>query len=323
MSFSTKNVFKVFAVIQVALIIIIYLFWDRIAWAHHGSMLSYHANEPRGNFSLTVAAIATVDKGNRTVLMSLNPTTMKEIPLGQNLVLVKDDMNDAPYRNHKDRFIPLSEMSIEEFVSSTYDEYWLREPEILVENMNTAKRNLTQFELAGNNIMMVIRTGLIYHKTRLPSIYDTWLTTVNRSNVFIETDKLDKEYQEKNKILGIHYIKFPCGIGHDRRSLCCRTSGELQLMFKPENKHYDWFCHFDDDTYVNMKNLIDILATFDPKTEQVYFGRPANAWERPHRISETNEIFKVVKKRYRFHFALGATYCLSRPMIDTIKTWLG
>ena len=56
--------------------------------------------------------------------------------------------------------------------------------------------------LAGNNIMIVIRTAAAFHKTRLAIIYETWLTTVNKSNVFIETDKIVKEYEEKNKVLG-------------------------------------------------------------------------------------------------------------------------
>lgn len=34
-----------------------------------------------------------------------------------------------------------------------------------------------------------------------------------------------------------------------------------------------WYCHFDDDVYVNIPMLISSLSTFDPDCEKVYIGR--------------------------------------------------
>jgi hypothetical protein len=37
---------------------------------------------------------------------------------------------------------------------------------------------------------------------------------------------------------------------------------------------YRWFCHFDDDNYVNVPALLDLLARYDPK-DHWYLGKPS------------------------------------------------
>lgn len=77
--------------------------------------------------------------------------------------------------------------------------------EHLIENIHRSVRPQTDSEAAGNNIMITIRTTRKFHQKRLPYMYDTWLTTVNGSNVFLVTDAEDEEYQEKSKQLGENY----------------------------------------------------------------------------------------------------------------------
>ena len=65
--------------------------------------------------------------------------------------------------------------------------------EVLVEtNSLLTPRPLTEREQAGSNILFTLRTTVKFHKTRLPLLFDTWLTKVNRSNVFLVTDEEDK-----------------------------------------------------------------------------------------------------------------------------------
>lgn len=80
--------------------------------------------------------------------------------------------------------------------------YWLAGGEELIEKIQRPSRTLSEFELAGNNIMITIRTTRKFHQKRLPYMYDTWLNKVNGSNVFLVTDAEDEEYQEKSKKLG-------------------------------------------------------------------------------------------------------------------------
>lgn len=36
---------------------------------------------------------------------------------------------------------------------------------------------------------------------------------------------------------------------------------------------YRWFCHFDDDVYVNVRELVSVLERYTPSREPVYLGR--------------------------------------------------
>ena len=76
-----------------------------------------------------------------------------------------------------------------------------------IENSNLPVRILSDNEKAGNNIMITIRTTKKFHQMRLPILYDTWLTVVNGSNVFLVTDGEDDEYQKKSKKLGKYIFR--------------------------------------------------------------------------------------------------------------------
>ena len=68
--------------------------------------------------------------------------------------------------------------------------------EPLVETDDTlTPRPLTANEQAGNNILFTLRTTMKFHQQRLPVLFDTWLTTVNTSNVFLVTDGEDAKWK--------------------------------------------------------------------------------------------------------------------------------
>ncbi len=70
------------------------------------------------------------------------------------------------------------------------------DPGPLVEADDTlTPRPLTANEQAGNNILFTLRTTMKYHQQRLPVLFDTWLTTVNTSNVFLVTDGEDTKWK--------------------------------------------------------------------------------------------------------------------------------
>ena len=115
------------------------------------------------------------------------------------------------------------------------EEYWLLGKEQLIENVQHPSRTLSEFELSGNNIMIAIRTTRKFHQKRLPYIYDTWLTQVNRSNVFLVTDAQDKEYQEKSEKLGLLKV-------HVHRRVChLLWSGKASVQIQ---KECQWICHY-------------------------------------------------------------------------------
>ena len=87
--------------------------------------------------------------------------------------------------------------STDTLTPTKHKDYFCCGPEELIENSNLPVRTLSDNEKAGNNIMITIRTTKKFHQKRLPILYDTWLTVVNGSNVFLVTDGEDDEYQEK------------------------------------------------------------------------------------------------------------------------------
>ncbi len=73
--------------------------------------------------------------------------------------------------------------------------------EPLVECLKTPLRNLTAFEASGSDIMFTMRTTLKYHEKRLPVLFDTWLSEIEPSSMFIVTDGEDEDLLWKTNTL--------------------------------------------------------------------------------------------------------------------------
>lgn len=81
-------------------------------------------------------------------------------------------------------------------------------------------------------------------------------------------------------------------------------SVEFDVFLTTEKK---WFCHFDDDNYVNIPRLVDLLKTYKP-SEEWYLGKPSI--RRPLEILD-----RETGKEMTFWFATGgAGFCLSRSL---------
>uniref|UniRef100_A0A7N4V521 MFNG O-fucosylpeptide 3-beta-N-acetylglucosaminyltransferase n=1 Tax=Sarcophilus harrisii TaxID=9305 RepID=A0A7N4V521_SARHA len=78
-----------------------------------------------------------------------------------------------------------------------------------------------------------------------------------------------------------------------------------------------WFCHLDDDNYLNPKALLKLLSSFSP-TLDVYVGKPS--LDRPIMASEpmpNNQTRPV-----RFWFATGgAGFCINRKLARKMVPW--
>jgi hypothetical protein len=179
----------------------------------------------------------------------------------------------------------------------------------------TKTRELTPFELDGNHILFTIRTSADYHSKRLPVLFHTWLANVNRSNVVIVTDGVDPTLQYRSQEAGMRCLVSVAG--YDK--LCDKAGDEISLMFLPESSHYQWFCHVDDDMYVNLDRLVDVLGNFG-REEPVYFGRAGTKPGEPRRVSPKA---KVGVPGTPYHFAVGGMYCLNRPLLSLARRWIG
>uniref|UniRef100_A0AAR5PSA9 Fringe-like glycosyltransferase domain-containing protein n=1 Tax=Dendroctonus ponderosae TaxID=77166 RepID=A0AAR5PSA9_DENPD len=152
-----------------------------------------------------------------------------------------------------------------------------------------------------DDVFISVKTTKSYHSSRLPIILKTWFQLAKRQTWFF-TDTDDEEFQLKTNG---HMINTNCSSSHNRKALCCKMSVEFDTFLNTDKK---WFCHFDDDNYVNVPRLVRFLADYNPR-EDWYLGKPS--------IQAPLEIVSKDKKSQmvRFWFATGgAGFCLSRAL---------
>ena len=160
---------------------------------------------------------------------------------------------------------------------------------------------------APTRIMYVIRTGSQFYETRLVHLLHTWVALV-ANDVFFVTDAPLPNIPDNRSIL----TRVACGHdAHSLATLCCKTAHDF-LLFRRVQSAYDWFCHFDDDQYVHVDNLLKYLSTLD-SNRSYYIGR--NSW--PETLKRSKEPFP-----YPFWFAtLGAGVCLSKDLVQRLEPY--
>merc|ERR1712156_590681 len=76
-----------------------------------------------------------------------------------------------------------------------------------------------------------------------------------------------------------------------------------------------WFCHFDDDQYVNVAALESKLRQFDERKDW-YLGKPSIG--KPLDILDRDDL--DTQKRISFWFATGgAGFCLSKSLSEKMR----
>ncbi|XP_050439548.1 fringe glycosyltransferase [Adelges cooleyi] len=149
------------------------------------------------------------------------------------------------------------------------------------------------------NTFITVKTTGRNHLTRLPVIIKTWFQ-VAKDQTWFFTDTDDRHLSQ---ITNGHVINTNCSATHSRRALCCKMSVELDMFLETKKK---WFCHVDDDNYVNVPALNELLKTFDPIGDW-YLGRTSTP--KPLQI-------RTKSQKTTFWFATGgAGFCLSRALV--------
>lgn len=67
-----------------------------------------------------------------------------------------------------------------------------------------------------------------------------------------------------------------------------------------------WFCHFDDDNYVNIPKLVELLSNYSP-TMDWYLGKPS--------IASPLEIY-VDNVSWNFVYYLWSMYAYDRNFVE-------
>lgn len=151
------------------------------------------------------------------------------------------------------------------------------------------------------SILISVKTSEKFHKDRLDIILKTWYTLAPNQTYFF-TDTNDPLIEKKTNG---HLINTNCSSSHNRKALCCKMSVELDFFV--QRNQFKWFCHFDDDNYVNIPRLVDLLSSYDSRDDW-YLGKPSI--RAPLQIMDRKS-----GQNIGFWFATGgAGFCLSRSL---------
>ncbi|XP_037830608.1 beta-1,3-N-acetylglucosaminyltransferase lunatic fringe isoform X2 [Kryptolebias marmoratus] len=158
------------------------------------------------------------------------------------------------------------------------------------------------------DLFIAVKSTGRYHRPRLELLLDTWISR-NTQQTYVFTDGEDEKLRKR---MGAHLINTNCSAAHSRQALSCKMALEYDAFLNSGKK---WFCHVDDDNYLNVGPLLELLSRYG-HTQDVYIGRPS--LERPIEATETLDTNEMV----RFWFATGgAGFCLSRGLALKMKPW--
>uniref|UniRef100_A0A8D2MGY5 O-fucosylpeptide 3-beta-N-acetylglucosaminyltransferase n=1 Tax=Zonotrichia albicollis TaxID=44394 RepID=A0A8D2MGY5_ZONAL len=139
-----------------------------------------------------------------------------------------------------------------------------------------------------------------------------WSSEVPRLlfQTFIFTDGEDEELKKQAR----NVINTNCSAAHSRQALSCKMAVEYDKFIESGRK---WFCHVDDDNYVNVRMLVKLLSSY-PHTQDIYIGKPS--LDRP--IQATERISENKMHPVHFWFATGgAGFCISRGLALKMSPW--
>ncbi|KAM7009615.1 beta-1,3-N-acetylglucosaminyltransferase manic fringe [Tautogolabrus adspersus] len=166
-----------------------------------------------------------------------------------------------------------------------------------------------QQKLKLEDIFIAVKTTGRFHKTRLSLLLETWISRT-KAHTFIFTDTEDDDLLSE----GYNMVVTGCQSDHSQQALSCKMSAEYDGFMASDKR---WFCHVDDDNYVNPEALLSLLSAF-PQDGDIYVGKPS--LDKPitaHELLEGNATREV-----RFWFATGgAGFCLSRRLAEKMAPW--
>ncbi|KAJ7992399.1 hypothetical protein DPEC_G00278130 [Dallia pectoralis] len=165
-------------------------------------------------------------------------------------------------------------------------------------------------DIREHDVFIAVKTTKKFHRSRLSLLMDTWISR-NMQQTYIFTDGEDEELKKK---IGSHAINTNCSAAHSRQALSCKMAVEYDKFIESGKK---WFCHVDDDNYVNVRTLVKLLSHF-PHTQDMYIGKPS--LDRP--IEATERLGDNKMRPVNFWFATGgAGFCVSRGLALKMSPW--
>ncbi|XP_067415113.1 beta-1,3-N-acetylglucosaminyltransferase manic fringe isoform X2 [Emydura macquarii macquarii] len=159
-------------------------------------------------------------------------------------------------------------------------------------------------------VFIAVKTTKRFHQTRMELLLDTWISRA-KEQTYVFTDEEDEALQKR---MGDHVVFTNCSAEHSHPALSCKMAAEFDAFLA---SGLSWFCHLDDDNYLNPQALLRLLSSYSPAWD-VYIGKPS--LNRPIQTSETMPNNQT--KSVRFWFATGgAGFCISRRLAVKMAPW--
>jgi fringe protein len=196
-------------------------------------------------------------------------------------------------------------------------------------NSNTINSTGTNIEMTSaeaqilSTVFIGVTTTGRYHTSRLDPILETWYPGLADRTWFF-TDTPDPELAAT---LGeSHLLVLPhCGSDHSRDALACKMEAQIAAFLESSDsppaggQSPAWFCHVDDDNYINRRTLAGLLGRRNGHTEDWYLGKAS--------VPEPLELPPISASPSppvrRFWFATGgAGFCLSRHLAERMRPWI-
>ncbi|XP_049495088.1 beta-1,3-N-acetylglucosaminyltransferase lunatic fringe [Panthera uncia] len=163
--------------------------------------------------------------------------------------------------------------------------------------------------LAPHDVFIAVKTTRKFHRSRLDLLLETWISR-HKQMTFIFTDGEDEALARRTG----NVVNTNCSAAHSRQALSCKMAVEFDHFMESGRK---WFCHVDDDNYVNVRALLRLLASY-PHTQDIYIGKPS--LDRP--IQATERVSENTMRPVHFWFATGgAGFCISRGLALKMSPW--
>ncbi|NWZ42657.1 MFNG acetylglucosaminyltransferase, partial [Brachypodius atriceps] len=168
----------------------------------------------------------------------------------------------------------------------------------------------TEGSLTLEDIFIAVKTTKRFHQSRVELLLDTWISQASQQT-YIFTDEEDGALKRR---MGGHVIFTNCSAEHSHQALSCKMAAEFDAFLA---SGLSWFCHLDDDNYLNPRALLKVLSSY-AETWDVYLGKPS--LNRPIWASET--LPNNQTKSVHFWFATGgAGFCISRKLARKMMPW--
>merc|ERR1719354_185116 len=161
-------------------------------------------------------------------------------------------------------------------------------------------------QISLKDVFFSIKTSRMTEQ-RMDLLLQTWLPrAMETTSIISDRSSLTLKIKTNHKVRDTG-----CGGGHTPDGLVCKMAAEFDSYLE---KLTAWWCHFDDDMYVNIDVTLRVLGEFDADKDDVYIGRQSLA--DPITVG-----YKGKTSPFRFAHG-GCGFCVSRKLAMKMKPFV-